>query len=190
MKFPVSPSLLALLAALVLTGGGCSLFQDREKTASLVCPVIEIDRTTSTLTRFRQGAGRDITDVDLTAEIQGYSGDCGYGESGIDVSLMVRFGATRGPAASVATAEFDYFVAVSHIVPAAAGRPLDHMILNKELFTVRTEFPPDVDTVLYRDEEVKVTIPLKRDDLADNYVVSIGLQLNREQLEYNRTHHP
>ncbi|MEO5374459.1 MAG: hypothetical protein H7840_09285 [Alphaproteobacteria bacterium] len=184
-----------LLAALT----ACSSSGEKKRTAPLVCPHVAIDRATATLTRFREGPGRDITDVELEGEIIGFDGDCAFSPtgSGVDVTLMVRMSATRGPAARDPYAEVEYFVAVTTAPPppkSPDGSPQppdqtqDRRILNKEVFKVGTSFPPGINTVRYRDEEIELKIPIPPETSAAAYEVFVGYQLTRDQLDYNRSH--
>ncbi|MBF0560456.1 MAG: hypothetical protein HQL37_00295 [Alphaproteobacteria bacterium] len=193
---------LGLAAALALLGGACS---SSEKAETLVCPVVNIDRTTSALTRFRDGPGHDLTDVVLSAEIEKYEGDCGYNKGGVDVSLMVSFRLNRGPAAINYSMpqDLEYFVAVAKQRPVTAVQPpatpqrpvaeaepaKDFDILNKEIFKIPVKFPTGIEGITYRDDAVAVSIPLKnKKDFADSYRVYVGLQLSPDQLKYNRAH--
>src|SRR5690242_20344019 len=63
--------------------------------------------------RYREGAGRDLTDVALTAQIAGIDGDCTFGRNEVGVTMKVAIVGDRGPALQGDTAEVDYFVAIT-----------------------------------------------------------------------------
>lgn len=185
-------ALMALLAAL----SACASAEQKKKVEALVCPHVSIDRATSSLTRFKDGPGRDITDIELEGEIVGFNGDCALRKTGVDLNVMVRLAATRGPAAKDPYAEVEYFVAVTRLPPAtrdADGKAIpapaaERKILTKEIFKVGTQFPPGVNTVTYRDEQVDLAIPMDGDATTESFEIFVGYQLTREQLDYNRAH--
>jgi hypothetical protein len=141
------------------------------------CPRASIISDGATVTRFREGPGRDLTDVTVKGEIVDVAVDCDYDRRGVDVALQVAIAAERGPADRTRTAEFDYFVAV-----ADAQRN----ILAKEVFHVSLRFPPNQQRTGTVDE-IEPRIPLK--DRADgvDYHIIVGFQLTPEEIEWNRS---
>lgn len=170
---------VAVFAALAL--GGCSMFAD--KSAPPPCPTVKIDRDTAKVTQFRGGS--DITDIVMETEILGYTGECKVDKktNAVDMSLSVAFRASLGPAAGTGNKDgerrqsFQYFVALPDFFPHPAG---------KQVFTAEVPFPPNVNQVRYRDAEVTLHIPLGKTMSSGDARVYIGMQLNDEQLRYNR----
>jgi len=170
MRFArLSVPLLAAVAAVVLLSA-CN----RTPPA---CPRATILGDGASVTKFRDGSGRDLTDVVARAEIVDASVECDYNRNGVDVAMQIAIAATRGPADRARMADFDYFVAV-----ADAQRN----ILAKEVFRVRVAFPETqnrVGTI----ERIEPHIPLKNRAEGVSYQIVVGFQLTPEELEWNRT---
>ncbi len=165
-----------ILMPLALLAGCEGVFQQPERRP---CPPVRLEATTSELTRFRAGPGRDLTDVVVTAEITGYRGTCEYDDDDntVRLDLQLGFRAALGPAAESRRQSFDYYVAIPRFLPDPAG---------KQVFTAELEFPDNVDRVRYSGEEVSVTVPLGQGDSALDYPVYLGFQLTPAQVDYNR----
>jgi len=151
----------------------CSMF---DNSTQFPCPAVGIPRETATLTRFRDGPGRDLTDVIFDAGIQNAKIDCTYSSKGVAIDLGVVLGAERGPAASAHTATVPYFIAI--VDP-------NRNILAKEVFTATLTFPPNVSQAAVMDE-TQETIPLPKNKSAETYGIVIGMQLTPDEVEYNR----
>jgi hypothetical protein len=163
-------------ASLVLSA--CSLFSSDKKDAP-PCPRVSVLADAARLTRFRQGPGRDVTDVQLQAEFARYTGSCKYDrdDKKMTISLEVAIDAQRGPAAQGRQAELSYFIAIPTFYPKPEA---------KVVLPVAITFPDDQDRVRYTDSEIEIVIPIAR--LADlaQYEVFVGLQLSPDELDYNR----
>jgi hypothetical protein len=130
------------------------------------CPQVSIIGDGSTVTKFREGTGRDLTDVTAQAQIVDVAVACDYDR--------------RGVADRSRVAEFDYFVAVADP---------QRNILAKEVFRVGFRFPQNeqrVGTV----EEIEPRIPLKARTDGVDYQIVVGFQLTPEEIEWNRTQRP
>ena len=141
------------------------------------CPQIVIEKPTSKLTQFRDGPGRDITDIVLQAELEGFNGYCEAVDDGLEVAMTANFTATLGPAAQGRTQRMAYFVAVVD---------KSDVILNKAVFPVTMTFPDNINRVRVHDEEVVMTLPLAAGQTGPDFRIYIGFQVTRDQLEYNR----
>jgi hypothetical protein len=140
------------------------------------CPRASIISDGATVTKFREGTGRDLTDVVSQGEIVDVAVECDYDRRGVDVALQVAIAARRGPADRSRTADFDYFVAVADP---------QRNILAKEVFRVSFRFPQNeqrVGTV----EEIAPRIPLKARADGVDYQIVIGFQLTPEEIDWNR----
>ncbi|WP_242390512.1 hypothetical protein [Pararhodospirillum photometricum] len=164
---------MLLLAGL---SAGCSAFSREEPRA---CPQVRVDAATAGLTVFRDGPGRDLTDVELQGSFAGYEGTCAYGKTGVTVEMVLSFAVGLGPAAATRESTFQYFVALPRYFPEPAA---------KRVYTVGVSFPANVDRVIVRDEKLSVHIPLEPGATAEGQDVYVGFQLTPEQLEYNRSH--
>lgn len=170
------------VAGLALTVSACSLAQKDDPSGGQACPQVRIDRDTAKMTVFRDGPGRDLTDVVYTVEIADYTGDCTFvkdKEKGttINMRMKVLFAISKGPAETAPDNKMDYFVAIPAFYPATSA---------KQVMPVQFKYPQtNVVTMMVRDEEVRLTLPLK-DMKTKDMPVYIGFQLTPDQLAYNR----
>lgn len=164
----------ALAAGIALPLGACGLF---DRKAPEPCPRVAILADTASVTQFRPGAGRDLTDVTYEAEITGFKGACEYKDRGetVVVTAALQIVATRGPAGSAEAVSLPFFVAV-----ADRGQS----ILAKEVFQSRIEFKPGRRRAGV-EEEMEQKIPL-RGRRGTDYEILVGFQLDPGQLDYNR----
>lgn len=162
----------ALLALPVLAS--CSLLEKKEPPP---CPPIYLLGDTATLTKYKPGKGRDLTDVEFTAEIQGYTGDCSYDEKGAIVEMQVSFNLTRGPADDDRKANFEYFLAVPLYYPSPNA---------KAVFPLEVTFAEGSNYARHTDESVVMRIPVKDKDIIQKYEVYLGFQTSPDELESNR----
>ncbi|HVI53261.1 MAG TPA: hypothetical protein VM661_18785 [Candidatus Sulfotelmatobacter sp.] len=171
---------LGLLTGMALLAtGGCSLFEAK-KPDQPPCPRVSVLADAAQETRFRAGKGHDLTDVELEAQIANYKGSCFYDFDKQEMSVIMQIGidAKRGPAAQGRKADLSYFVAI----PAFYPKPEAKIVV-----PVALAFPDNSDRVRYTDDEVQMTIPIKKlRDLA-GYEIFVGLQLPEDELEYNRS---
>ncbi len=169
-----------LAAGLLLALAGCS----EDKADLAPCPQAKVLEDPSQLTRYRQGPGRDLTDVVFEVSFARISGECGYDEDGgeIDVELTVLIDVLRGPANGDGKAVFSYFVALSEY--AADGGPAPD-VLSREAFTVDVEFTTVHRNLRYSDV-LDVTIPRPDNRDTRNYVFYFGFEMTPEELAENR----
>lgn len=174
----------ALLAAVLLLPGACSLFGD--DAPPLPCPPFATPQETGQLTRF-DGGGRDLTDVLFQARVLSVTGTCAYerDETVVETDLLITFEVERGPAlrrlageGSGSTAGFTYFVAVA----TAEAEP---RILSRESFDVQAPLEGNRGRVAISDE-IAPRIPLGPGEDGSDYRIYVGIELNRAELEYNR----
>jgi hypothetical protein len=143
------------------------------------CPNVRVDSSTGSLTRFKDGPGRDVTDVQYQAEIVGYKGQCVHHEDSVDVVVDVDFRLTGGPAAQGGYADIYYFIAIPQFFPQPAG---------KRVFGVDTKVPQKAgEQIRFTESGVRITIPLKKDQPAASFDIYTGFQLEPAQLDYNRS---
>lgn len=177
---------LAVFTGLGLLLAGCGSAQDvnpwAKKYPVPACPKIQLLKDTDTITAYRSGPGRDITDILYEADLKGFAGECEYiGEKGIysavNVTLKVGVEISRGPAERSEIVGVSYFVAIPEFYPKPQGR---------QIFTAKVKFPENRNTMRIRDEEVSLSIPLNKTRKGPDTKVYIGFQLTPEQLELNR----
>ena len=146
------------------------------------CPHIIIVKDTAEFTAFRPGPGRDLTDVVLDARINGFDGECETDlESNrsvkVTVDLQLIFEATRGPANKTREGNFSYYVAIAN----RRGN-----IIAKKVFDTELEFEGNRNRI-GGVEELTQEIPLRPDELGEDFDIFVGFQLSPEQLDYNRS---
>ncbi len=169
-------SLLALLpVATLMILSGCA--------GKIVppCPPVRVDNATASLTKFKDGPGRETNDIEYRAEIAGYKGQCTYDKKGteVEVTMDVDFTVTGGPAAKGGTAPIYYFVAIPQFFPQVEG---------KRITQVTRRLPARSGAVdKFTESSVRVVIPLKKDQPGATFDVYLGFQVDDAQLEYNRS---
>ena len=168
-----------VLAALPALLAGCGAVDDDRFAPP--CPFPSIPRDTADLRRFR-GPGRDITDSVLDGRITGVKGSCTRGDKGfVAANISIGIDLTRGPANPGRTAELAYFVAVSE------GTGGTERILDKKVYTLRADFPPNTDRLRLSSNEIDLTLPVTPTKTAAAYRISVGFQLTPLELQVNRT---
>ncbi len=175
MRFPAWLAMRLLGAGLLLALAGCgSAPQDAFAPA---CPGAAIIRDAADLSRFR-GGQRDLVDSELEGRITGLNGNCKRdGADTVVTTVQVGIELTRGPAAPGRQAQLAYFVAV-----------LDgETILDKQVFPLRAEFPPNADRLRLAGDDVELRLPVKPDKTAAAYRIEVGFQLTPEELATNRS---
>ena len=175
------------LAVLMLASlGACST---KKELPPGPCPNVRILADASQLTKFRDGPGRDLIDVDHTARIDRVGGTCVYKmdkptekdkkpETGVlTVTVGLLIAAERGPANADHKARFEYFVTLVD---------RDRQPVQKTVFPVAVNFPGNVTRAVAEEFPIDLTIPLKPKQTGADFAVFIGFQLTPEQVEYNR----
>lgn len=167
---------LAVLASFVLTGCGAvdTIVNKKEPPP---CPPVYILGDAGQVTKYRDGKGRDLTDVEAEVEVLGYNGACVYDEKGAEVEIQVRLGAKRGPADTDRKVSVEYFIAIPLYFPNPEA---------KAVFPVTIQFPEGANTVKYDDEPVVMRVPVKDGDTIQKYEIYIGIQTTPEELNRNR----
>lgn len=161
-----------LVAALVLAA--CA-----SETPPARCPEVAVLQEAGRLVQF-DGAGRDLTDVDFEARIVdvalGCELDVDDGRRTVEAELQVLFEAEKGPANDTGQAGFTYFVGVAD---------QNDNVLRRETFELTMALPGNQT----RGQAVDVLAPriaLPEGETGQSYVLYIGFDLTRDQLEYNR----
>ena len=164
-----------LLALGVVVGvTGCN-FVD-EKKLHPRCPNFLLLAHAERMTKFNDGPGRDITDVDFSTKITNFMGSCDHTISGIEAELFVEISVHRGPGNRSRKASFEYFIAIPRFHPAPTG---------KKILPITVKFEKNKNRLVYRDQ-ISIKMPLGHNEVAANYDVYLGFQLTNKQLEFNR----
>ena len=165
--------LIGLLPLLALVG--CGVFEDERP---LPCPGVAVPERARVLTLYRDGPGRDLSDVAFEMALSVPAARCDYtvGDDGsgvVESALVVAVQGTRGPAAETDRVRAPFFVAVV----GPAGR-----ILAKEVFSADLAFDETAAGVRAT-QAIEQRIPLSVAARGPAYTVHVGFQLTRAQLE-------
>ena len=178
------PRVAAATVLAAVAAGGCALFDKDEPPP---CPPISVLAEGAQLVRFAVGAGRDLIDVDFEGRVADALAGCEYDiddetETGtLTVEINPIFEVTRGPANRDRTAVFEYFVG---LVEHRTDSPVIH---SRPRFDVTVEFPGNQTVVQYvEDTPVTIVVPLAAGQSGSDFEVFLGLQLSRDELDYNR----
>ena len=153
---------------------GCETVDERKR--ALPCPNFLLLGHAEGMTKFSDGPGRDVTDVNFRTNITNFLGSCDHTASGIEAELFVDITVERGPANRSHEASFEYFVAIPRFHPAPAG---------KKILPITVTFEENKKWLVYRDQ-ISIEIPLGNKEVAAKYDVYLGFQLGAAQLEFNR----
>lgn len=173
----------AVLSALALASCS-SLNPFSEKLPPPPCPQTRVLADASDMTRFQEGAGRDVVDVLYGGRILDVIGACEHdidkttkaGSMTMELSPVVAV--ERGPADRSRVANFDYFV----VLLDAQRRPV-----SRNVFTMKVQFEGNVTRIQHTDAPVTLNVPLKAGETGRSYEILVGFQLSKEDLEFNRT---
>ena len=160
-----SVAALSILAGCSSLGGG-----------SAACPTVDVLDGARQLTRFK-GGGNDLTDIEFQAHVANLAADCSFDDDtragSIDLDIVFR--TQRGPAGSAADHRFGYFVAVIDPGGGVAARTP---------FSVEVSFAGSR-TEAAKSERLALDIPTGENASLASYRVYVGMQLTKEQFEYN-----
>ena len=143
------------------------------------CPEIRIDSNTASLTVFKSGDGRDLSDIEYQAEIVSFEGTCKFDEGGVEAVMDVDMIVSGGPAVKPGTIEFYYFVPIPRFFPDPVG---------KKIFSRKHKIPSGgARQERITESNVRIFLPLEDRLTAAGYDIYLGFQLTDEQLRYNRS---
>jgi len=145
------------------------------------CPEIQILGAAAKLTRFKPGPGRDIIDVRHEEAITSFASACEYnvdanGAGDVTIWLAPTILSTRGPANQGSEATFEYFIVITDS---------QKKVLNKGLFPVAIPYAQNLTQLSWTLKEPNsLIVPLNAGKTGDDFQVFIGLQLSKDELEY------
>ncbi len=170
------PRFFRLFAVVVLALAVAACANPFKKKTPPPCPSGIIVKDASRKVVYREGPGRDVTDILFEASLPRVLLSCRYDDTGVEVTTLLTIVAARGPADTARSATVRYFAAV--IAPAGD-------IIGKREFETDLTFPINIDRGATTDELVQ-RIPVGKDISAEEFTIAIGFQLTREELEANR----
>ena len=115
----------------------------------------------------------------FSGELEGVTARCAYkaGEP-ITVTLLPTFSFGRGPQATTATRQFQYWVAVTS---------RDETVLSKQWMSVMPTFPEGKERVVTPGETTQITIPRKDDTVSGaNFEILVGFEVTPQMADFNR----
>ncbi|HEV2560851.1 MAG TPA: hypothetical protein VGT78_01805 [Rhizomicrobium sp.] len=159
---------LALAAAAAVLGG-CSTTTENN------CPLASALVDTSSLTMFAAGTTRPL----YTVQVAKVDSDCSIHkyEHTVSTDVDISFTATRPTSGSAAEYNVIYFVATTQ----------SSRILAKRRFRAHFRFEPEETTTTFTASVDSNEITVEKSKKAYDYALLVGLQLTKDQLEYNRT---
>jgi hypothetical protein len=159
-------------AALLPVIAGCS--SDKANNCPGVSSVVE----TSIATVFKPNAPVDPANMLYTVEITDVHGDCDVDKTAVNSStdVSVNFRAMRAPDGNAVSYKVPYFVAISQ----------SDRILAKKVYTAEFDFAPGQTTTTFSDTVQSADVQAAKDKKTFDYLILVGLQLTKEQLDYNR----
>lgn len=162
---------LAFAALLALAGCSSSKSQ-------AVCPSAAALVETSNLTGFAPGATPDPAHALYRIAISNVTTDCSYDKYDREVtsSVDIHFIVTRPSAGDAAHYRVPFFVAVRQGTDVIA----------KRVFEANFAFDAGSTSVTFDEPVDSTVIKVAREKQPYDYQILVGLQLTREQLDYNR----
>jgi hypothetical protein len=161
------------LAALVLAGCGSS---DREKQAASYCPQPLTVQDAQSLTRFKEGGGRDPRDVMFEASLVNAGTKCQMSRNKLEVEVILRISVNAGPSVGAGVTRVPFFVRVldaSGTVVQGSDQLADYKL--------SAASPRGLSQ-----EEMAVTLPFSNVSDLGGYRIAVGLKPSAQELDYNR----
>ena len=161
------------VAALALAGCGSS---QKEQMAASYCPQPLAVQDAQTLTRFKDGPGRDPRDVAFEATLLGSGTQCTLGRNRLEAEVQLKIAVSAGPSVDSGVTRVPFFVRVID----GSGR----VVVGRDEYAdykISATKPRDGST-----ETMAVTLPFA--NLADlgGYRIAVGLKPTQQELDYNR----
>jgi hypothetical protein len=168
---------LGSLALLAVALTGCA---SKEKNAAQPCPMVVAPRELAHVTNFG-GGGNDLSDIAFEAGIDTFTSYCKYSVNAeppyIRTAIKVQFIAARGPKFTGDKASFKYFIAIT----GPGGEPI-----KKDIFDSDIDLSGDKVKNITVDEIDPIKVFPKDKENGDFYRIYIGMDLTKEQLDYNK----
>jgi len=164
-------TLLVVLPALVLASGCAS---DKEKN----CPAASAIVDTAIATVFKNSASTDPTNILYTVEVTGVRSHCDVDKQAVNSisSVDISFRATRAPNGAAAEYKVPYFIVVSQ----------EERLLAKRIYMADFSFEPGQTTATFTQSAESIDVSAGKEKKTYDYNILVGLQLTKEQLDYNR----
>lgn len=177
-----------MVCAIAIVTAGCSNFNTIDlnpfdKTYVLACPNNLILGDAQKATFFKPGGGKDLVDVTQEAKLEVIELTCATDLNNqtligtMDVEVLLTFDVKKGPANSSGTVTFPYFISVTD---------LEREILYREKFNLEVSFESGIYQLKAQNKPLILQLPLTPEIVGTNYRIYGGIELTKEQLNYNR----
>lgn len=165
---------LAILLATALGVSSCG--SDRVEN----CPDASTLASASIVSIMRAGTTPDPANELYTVQIDMVTANCRLSEEDrtSEESIDIQFRATRSSGGEAATYTVPFFVGVAN-----AGT-----VTSKKNYTAQISFEAGQSTASFSRDIDSFIVDVARDKHAIDYQVLVGLQLTKEQLDYNKAH--
>ena len=174
------PLVHALVWGAALVVGSAAHAAESGRNVDQTCPRIVILGDADHSTSF-DGSGRDVTDVVYKAKIASVDGDCRHkGEHQVNITVTATVTAEQGLAAKGNEISIPLFAAV--IDP-------EELVVTKEQATATVKFERGTRTGQAVAEFKTIKLELSEDTVGEDLEVLVGLQLDKDQLDYLRSGH-
>jgi len=142
------------------------------------CPNPAFLRDLADIVRYNpDGAGRDLTDIVLRGRLTALRGKCEErSKTVLDTAIEVRMDMLRGPAMVGRRADVPVFVMVLE----------QGEIIEKMVYTIRVDFPPNLDRASISTPPLAIGLPITTEKTGAAYGIIVGFQLTTEELATNR----
>jgi hypothetical protein len=163
---------IALVVSVTFLIYGCST--DKYKN----CPSASAIVDTTIATVFKTGATADPANILYTVEVTGVTAICDVDKQALnsDSSVEISFRATRAPNGAAVSYQVPYFVAISQ----------SDRLLAKRVYVANFSFEPGETSTTFSQSVGSVDVSAGKDKKTFDYVILAGIQLTKEQLQYNR----
>ena len=169
-------SKLAPLAFAALALAGCGGRSEKEKAAASYCPQPLTVQDAQSLTRFKEGAGRDPRDVVFEATMMSAGTACTMRRGKLEVDVVMRIAVNAGPSVGTGTTRVPFFVRVLD----ANGSVLQGTDQLAD-YKLSAASPRGMS-----DETVAVGLPFSEPSELGGYRIAVGLKPSQQELDYNR----
>ena len=171
--FGATATKAAALASAGILLAACGIFGPGEVK---VCPRVSLLNDAESMTQYRDGPGRDLTDVLFEAKVVDVNWSCKYLDNRVRVEAAIDIVAQKGPASEGANAKVSFFVGIIDY---------EQNIIAKKTFASEIEFRDGRRRAGVR-EEIEQILFLKEGESGDDYEIIVGMQLTEQQLKQNR----
>jgi hypothetical protein len=169
---------LAVAASIATLGlSGCQTAKSQAN-----CPVANILASAASMTEFKAGMEGDPSGEIYSIRLTGVQSSCDFDkdEGTTESDVQLTFHATRAPTGD----------AVSHAVPYFVASLQDgSTVLNKQILAERFSFGPGESEVTFSASVPTTLIKLANGKKPYDYSLLTGLQLTRQQMDFNAGRH-